>query len=252
MFESLRHLWRFWIKPIAPVDKTVASIGLYARYLSDWSRYKQLPGAEPIRFRDSYPCLEDRTATTSFDPHYFYQAVWATDRITQQKPGLHIDIGSDNRFVGLLTTRLPVTFVDIRPLKAKLPHLTCLSGDLLNLPFGANSIKSLSCLHTVEHVGLGRYGDPLNPAGTELACRELARVLARGGNLFFSTPVGKPRTCFNAHRVHSPQQVLEYFKGLELTEFSAVDDSSTLVTNVPPESMATAEYACGLFWFRRG
>ena len=102
-----------------------------------------------------------------------------------------------------------------------------------------------------EHVGLGRYGDALNPLGTRQACAELARVLAVGGNLLFSLPVGRPRTCFNAHRIHSPAQVLDYFDDLELVEFSAVDDDGAFVANIEPERVAAANYACGLFSFRR-
>lgn len=156
---------------------------MYARYLLEWAQYKREPGAEPVIFRDSHPCLFDASDATPFDARYFFQAVWATERIAREKPTRHFDVGSDVMFVGLLTSHLPVVFVDIRPLTA-------------------------SCLHVAEHVGLGRYGDPLNPAGTRLACAELARVLASGGDLFFSVPVGRPRTCFNAHRIHSPGQVI--------------------------------------------
>ena len=65
-----------------------------------------------------------------------------------------------------------------------------------------------------EHIGLGRYGDPLDPLGTRKAAAELQRVLAPGGQLLFSLPVGRPRVEFNAHRVHDPHEVASWFDGL--------------------------------------
>jgi SAM-dependent methyltransferase len=250
--KLLRRFYRYWLCPIFDPVKALSTMWGYLPYLSDWRRYARMPGAEPLHLIDGHPCLTDRTTTTSFDPHYLYQAVWATERIVRSDVKRHVDIGSDVKFVTMLTTHLPVTFVDIRPLRAKsVNRLTSLGGNLLELPFADGSIASLSCLHVAEHIGLGRYGGLLAPAGTRRVCAELARVLVPGGNLFFSLPVGRSRVCFNAHRVHSPAQILEYFYDLELVEFTAVDDSGHLLTQIPPYQMNDAEHGCGLFWFRR-
>ena len=189
----LRHLYDRWFGLMRPR----AGVRSWTRYLREWRRYRRLPGAEPLRLGDSIPCLSDRTGSTPFSAHYLYQAAWATERILAARPARHVDVGSEAQFVAMLSTQAPVTFVDIRPLQAAgLPNLKSIEGSLLNLPFESGSVASLSCLHVAEHVGLGRYGDPLNPAGTRLACAELARVLAPGGELFFSLPVGRPRVCF--------------------------------------------------------
>lgn len=102
-----------------------------------------------------------------------------------------------------------------------------------------------------EHIGLGRYGDPLDPEGTKKAARELARVLAPRGNLYFSVPVGKPRVCFNAHRIHSPEQILDYFYDLELVQFSGIGDDRTFRQDMAPSDLAEASCACGLFHFTK-
>lgn len=94
----------------------------------------------------------------------------------------------------------------------------------MQLPFASDPVGSLSFLHVAEHIGLGRYGDPLDPNGTRKACAELARVLTPGSSLYFSLPVGRLKLCFNAHRIHPPDQVLGFFQDLEMIEFSAVTD----------------------------
>ena len=74
--------------------------------------------------------------------------------------------------------------------------------------FADGSLESLSTLHAVEHFGLGRYGDPIHPDGWRRAAEALARVLAPGGRLYFSVPIGRERLVFNAHRVFSPERCL--------------------------------------------
>lgn len=114
-----------------------------------------------------------------------------------------------------------------------------------------NSIPSLSCLHTVEHIGLGRYGDNIDPEGTKKACKELSRVLAKKGHLYFSAPIGKNRICFNAHRIHLPDEILKYFKDLKLVSFSVVDDDGIFFQNVDYRKFRNLHYGCGMFLFRK-
>lgn len=245
--RNLHHFSHRWIEPVWPTKRLRHSVFYYVRYLSDWSRYSALPGSERLRFVDSYPCLFDRTAITRVDSHYFYQDIWAFKKIQASGTPCHVDVGSRAIFVGMLTAITNVTFIDIRPLVVSLENFDSQSGSILALPFADNSVPSLSCLHVAEHIGLGRYGDPLDPAGTRKATRELARVLAPRGNLYFSVPVGRPRVCFNAHRIHSPQQILNHFHGLELVEFSGIDDGGAFRQEIEPAELADSSYACGLF-----
>lgn len=245
------HAFYRWAKNIFdPVAAGHAARAL-AWYWRDWRKYSRLPGAENLRFVDSNPQLFDRTDVTPFDAHYYYLSGWAMRRIVQSKAAQHVDVGSLVIFSNLLGAVMPVTFVDYRPLEAKLTGLTSVGGSILDLPFESGTVKSLSCLHVAEHIGLGRYGDPLDPLGTAKAAGELARILAPSGNLFFALPVGHPRVCFNAHRVHSPETVPRYFPGLELVEFSMVNDDGAFVEKAPPATAADCHYACGMYWFTK-
>jgi SAM-dependent methyltransferase len=235
---------------VIPIRRSLAALLEYPRFVASWRRYSRLPGAEHLDLADSHPCLGDRVPVTPYDPHYLHQAVWAFERILGRSPSEHVDIASDVIFVAMVSAVVPVSFVDIRALPLELPQLRPLEGDLLaGLPFEDRTVRSLSCLHVAEHVGLGRYGDDLAPDGTARACAELARVLASGGELYFSAPVGRPRVCFNAHRIHSPEQIIRHFDGLELVEFSLVTDQHRLEVNADLASARDLSYGCGLFRF---
>lgn len=223
----------------------------WGRFAGDWQRYRRLPGAERLRLRDAYPQLADRQATSAYEFHYFHQDVWAARRIAESAPAHHVDVGSRVDLVGFLTALCPVTFVDIRPLEAQVEDLHSVAGSVLDMPFESQSLPSVSCLHVAEHIGLGRYGDPLDPGGSRKAAAELQRVLAPGGELLFSGPVGKPRVCFNAHRIHDPVAVVGWFDELELVEFACVDDDGRFRRDVDPADLRGQRYACGMYRLRR-
>jgi SAM-dependent methyltransferase len=220
-------------------------------FVRDLQRYQSMPWSEPLFMENLQPCLTDDTPTSGYDSHYFYQDIWAFKRVLASGAKRHVDVGSRVDYVGFLSAVTDVTFVDIRPLMVNLERFRCMPGSILAMPFDDGSCASLSCLHVAEHIGLGRYGDPLNPLGTVEAARELERVLAPGGDLYFSLPVGRPRVCFNAHRIHSVEQILSYFSGLDLVGFSCVDDSGFFHEDVDPRALSSASYACGMFHFRK-
>ena len=241
--------WR--IESVWGPRRALRALRLYHAFRRDLRRYQALPGAERIESTDLWPCLFDKTETTSFDQHYFYQDSWAARRILRTHPKEHVDIASNVHFVGIVSASIPVLFVDIRPLPASLPSLETMAGSLLDLPFATDSIPSLSCLSVIEHVGLGRYGDPIDPEGTKKAARELARVLAPAGNLFVGVPIGRERVRFNAHRVHLPQTILRHFNELALVEFSCVGGDGNFYEDVDPADANLGKSACGLFWFTK-
>jgi SAM-dependent methyltransferase len=199
-----------------------------------------------------FPQIFDRApGSHTFDKHYVYMDRWAFKQILKHKPLEHIDVGSSIRFLSMASAITHVKFVDIRPIKTDFDNFECITGSILNMPFESKSVVSLSCLHVAEHIGLGRYGDPLDVLGTKKACRELARVLAPGGCLYFALPIGKPAVYFNAHRVHNPQTILEYFEGLELQSFSAINDAGHYIENANVQDYNNANYSCGCFKFTK-
>ncbi|MCC7160291.1 DUF268 domain-containing protein [Candidatus Nomurabacteria bacterium] len=204
-----------------------------------------------LAWHNRYPILFDKTTTTPFDHHYTYHPAWAARIIAKTNPKKHVDISSVISFSTIVSAFLPVEFYDYRPVKINLSNLKSKEADLTRLPFATNSIESLSCMHTVEHIGLGRYGDPINPDGDIKAMQELSRVLTTNGNLLFVTPIGKPNIQFNAHRIYSYDQITSYFPDLKLKEFSLIPDdfSKGIIENASSELSNKQRYGCGLFWF---
>jgi hypothetical protein len=146
---------------------------------------------------------------------------------------------------------VPTIFLDYRPLMVRQSGLTCVAADISRLPLADRSVLSLSCLHVIEHIGLGRYGDPIDADGARKAAEELQRVIDRGGTLYMATPIGRERVCFNAHRVFAPATIVSWFSQMTLARFSYVADDGSLNEDVSPTDVPSLEYGCGLFEFRR-
>lgn len=226
-------------------------------FLANWREFRRRQDEAPATLRPRllslYPCLTDRYESAgSARGHYFHQDVWVARRIYEAAPEDHYDIGSRiDGFVAHLLAFREVHVLDVRQLETTQPGLHFTQANLLDLPFPDKSVASISSLHTVEHVGLGRYGDLVMPDGCFRAIRELQRVVAVGGRLYFSVPIGTERVEFDAHRIFAPATVLAQFRDLELVEFAAVDDDGDLVEGVHPDRFARSRYACGMFVFER-
>lgn len=207
----------------------------------------------PLTWSDRWPRLSDRTQHLPFDAHYVYHTAWAARKLAETKPARHIDISSLAYFATLCSAFVPIEFYDYRPAGIVLSNLTCGAADLCALPFADKSLPSLSCMHTIEHIGLGRYGDPLCASGDQQALAELSRVLAPGGSLLVVVPVGKPRVQYNAHRIYDPSMIETDLPELQLVNWALLPDDhgGGLVENPSRVLALQQRYGCGCFHFVR-
>lgn len=241
---------RRWLELLVE-PRRLLSLHHVFRYFSDWRKFNSQAGDRRASALDSFPVLGDRLAKTPFDPHYFFQGSWIARELAASKTPLHVDIASSVLTMSVLSAHVPTIFVDYRPLVVKQKNLISVAGDINRLPFSDRSITSLSCLHVIEHIGLGRYGDRIDADGAEKAAAELARVVREGGMFYLSTPIGRERVCFNAHRVSSPQTVLSWFSDMDLKRFCYVDDAGELHLDADVSEVRELSYGCGLFTFRK-
>lgn len=236
-------------------ERVVQSTRNLPYYLRTLAHFRRLaPGASHAVDRITlFPILTDKDAQAGIAAvDYFLHDLWAARKIYAARPKLHVDIGSSlEGFVAHLLVFMPVTVIDIRPLDLQVAGLTFLQGDATHLAqIGDDSLESLSSLSALEHFGLGRYGDPIDPDACYTAMRELARVLKPGGRLYIAVPIGAERVCFNAHRIFAPSTILATFATLDLVSFCAVADGK-LHEHADPAAYANAALVVGLFEFTK-
>jgi hypothetical protein len=254
---------RYWLEGVLERKDEVVSFLTHQKveeplraFREEFDRFVELAGSAPrlpMRTVDVNPQLSDRASITPIDRHYTYHPAWAARVLAKTQPNKHVDISSTVNFCAIVSAFVPVDFYDFRPAPIELNGLYTGAADLTQLHFPSDSIASLSCMHVIEHVGLGRYGDPLDPDGDLKAIGELVRVVAPGGDLLVATPIGQPRVAFNAHRVYDYEAFARYFAPLELVEFTLIEEHGEggLIVAPEPERVRAEYYACGCFWFRK-
>ena len=204
------------------------------KFFSDIDTYSSLNTHQDfcITNEDLYPILYEHLASAGSASNYFFQDLWAAQKINNLHPDMHYDVGSrlDGFIANLLAAHQSVTMLDIRPLPYTVPGLSFIQADATNLEnIDDNSISSLSALSSVEHFGLGRYGDPIDPDACFKTMTAFERVLTPNGHLYFAVPIGfQNRLCFNAHRIFTPQTVIASFPHLELCEFAYIHNNAII------------------------
>lgn len=213
------------------------------------------------------PCLHDRYeegGTTKSE--YFWQDLMVARWIHAARPEKHVDVGSRvDGFVAHVASFREIEVFDVRPITTDIPGVVFRQADLMQTSVAPNSAgggggeycDSLSCLHALEHFGLGRYGDPIDPKGHEKGIANMVALLKPGGTFYLSTPIGRERVEFNAHRVFDPRTILGLGEasGLALKSLMVIS-SNGQVGEVKADAknlrnLAEASYHLGIFTFLR-
>lgn len=257
------------IKVIKMIGKYIKNIFLFPvgiiRYFADLCCFIfKNRASSAIPLKGFIPVFLDRYKTDGeIDRHYFLQDIYIAKKIIKMQPGIHFDVGSRvDGFVAHLLSALGggITIIDIRPLPIKIPNLNFIQADATNLEgIDDGSIESLSSLHAVEHFGLGRYGDKVDPAACFSAMKSLQRVLAKSGKLYFSVPIGRQDgVYFNSHRMFQPLTILQTFNELTLVEFAYIHDYKIEVfigeeaaKLIEGNQIPISDYDCGIFVFSK-
>lgn len=217
---------------------------------------KQLKSNTDFRISSFFPILGDRKDTGgTISGHYFHQDLLVARRIFDSRPEKHVDIASRvDGFVAHVAVFREVEVFDIRPIESKIPNIKFVQSDLMNANVDhLDYCDSISCLHAIEHFGLGRYGDPIDVDGHLKGLNSIKGILKGGGKFYFSTPIGPQRIEFNAHRVFNVSYLLKVFApDYDLVSFSYVDDKGELYENVALTDVEIdrnfgCRYGCGIF-----
>lgn len=192
--------------------------------------------------------------------HYFHQDLLVARAIHKANPHRHIDVGSSiYGFVSHVASFRPIEVLDIRDVTSTIEGIHFRAADLMDLPSDlVGSTDSLSCLHVIEHFGLGRYRDPIDPDGWKKGIASLHRMLKPGGILYLSTPTGEhQRIEFNAHRVFALPFLRDHLASMFQIQWLAfVDDSGVLFNDIDPyspdaEASFRADYGCSIWCLKK-
>ncbi|MDB5798483.1 MAG: hypothetical protein JWP36_2385 [Paucimonas sp.] len=170
-----------------------------------------------------------------------------------------MDVGSRiDGFVAHVASFREIEVFDIRPLSPSIPGVVFKQADFMSSSSVPQAYcDSLSCLHALEHFGLGRYGDPINPQGYVLGLQNFARILKKGGTLYLSVPVGRERVEFNAHRVFDPVSLVDlaFQNELVLRELAWVAADRSIHRSEDPshdlQELGKSQYVLGMFTFSK-
>ncbi len=207
-------------------------------------------------FAKRYPCLKDwRAPSGDASGHYFHQDLFVAQRIFENEPAKHVDVGSRvDGFVAHVAAYRKIEVFDVRPQENKINNIIFKQADFMAKDFNLNNYcDSISSLHAIEHFGLGRYGDPVNFDGHLIGLKNIHATLKKNGIFYFSVPIGSQRIEFNAHRVFSLQYLVEIIKDkFIINSFSFVDDKGGFHHNeeLSADNIATnfsCHYGCGIF-----
>lgn len=236
--------------------RKLSSIRHLPKYVNSLLKFKKSGG----NITDIYPVLSDfseQAGTAS--GHYFHQDLLIASFIYKANPVRHIDIGSRiDGFVSHVASFRKIDVMDIRKLEnTGHENISFLQANLMQpLAENENIADSISCLHAIEHFGLGRYGDPLDPFGHIKGFNNILKILKTGGILYISFPIGRKNELhFNAHRVFHPRDIFNWaapeFK-LELLRFDYVDDEGKLHKDIDCiNTDLDLSFGCGIYSFRK-
>ncbi|MDQ3296409.1 MAG: DUF268 domain-containing protein [Myxococcota bacterium] len=239
--------------------KTVRHAGTFMRDLRMF-RERATTAETQMSFGQLFPCLGEGDSDSGVaSGHYFHQDLLVARRVFERGPERHIDIGSRiDGFVAHVASFRKIEVLDIRPLANKVANIEFRQADLMAMSAEyVACTDSASCLHALEHVGLGRYGDELDPDGHLKGLASLTALVKTGGMLYLSVPIGPQRIEFNAHRVFAVDYLLERVRSsFDLVAFSYVDDAGDLHENVTIDDAGGqnsfgCHYGCGIFELRR-
>ncbi len=244
--------YRVVFKNLGIIPLSIQKISKLPRYISERIAFRQMNGS--ITF--TYPVLDDyKEAAGVASGHYFHQDLIVAQYIYRDKPNRHIDVGSRiDGFVAHVASFRKIEILDIRKMSASIhPNIEYTQSDLM-VGTEIGETDSLSCLHTIEHFGLGRYGDPIDPNGYLKGFNQLIAILAKNGTFYISFPIGrKNEVHFNAHRVFHPLDIFTWAPNkLELIRFDYVDDAGDFHSDYDVlNSDLKVTYGCGIYTFKK-
>jgi hypothetical protein len=138
-------------------------------YLIDFYRTRrQLRNQNPLYIGRVALFLSDRFGAGGLlSGYYCHQDLVIAKCMYRNKPVSHLDVGSrTDGFVFHVAVFREIEVFDIRPVRSGVANIKLIQADLMDRNWSLTGYcDSISCLHALEHFGLGRYGDATDAQG---------------------------------------------------------------------------------------
>lgn len=229
------------------------------RFALDWRKFRR--GYDgPLTL---VPCLHDWSEEGGATKNeYFWQDLLVARWIFEARPQRHVDVGSRvDGFVAHVASFREIEVFDVRPISRQIQSIKFTQADLMSstgLPVTEGGYcDSLSCLHALEHFGLGRYGDPIDPVGYQRGLANMTLLLRSSGVFYLSVPIGRERVEFNANRVFDPRNIVRQgeVNGLVLHRLMVIEQGGATkevsITQEMLKELAETDYSLGIFVFTK-
>ncbi len=180
-------------------------------------------------FREAFPkktIIEELVDRSSYGSHdvsaELIQFWFASNQLYTAKPKEILDIGSHVSWLTGVGSNCRIKTIDVRSKKLLLDSEQFCLAEAQNLPFADGCLDCVTSLCSLEHFGLGAYGDSIDPYGDIKALDEIARVLCQGGHFIFTTTVTKNESyiVFNTRRVYK----VDYLRTLLQKKYRMIDE----------------------------
>ena len=252
--KSIIKLFVLALRNLGFDPRKVLSYKFYPKFRKDKSEWLKQGG----KITHNYMILSDYADNAGTSKgHYFHQDLLVAKLINEHAPKRHIDIASRvDGFVAHVASYREIEVVDVRPLEKSVhENIKFRQADLMNSQ-DLGKTDSLSCLHAIEHFGLGRYTDPIDVDGHNKGITNLVNLVVEGGRMYISFPIGKnDEVHFNAHRVFHPATILKHpsiEKSMRLIRFDFVDDNGDLHLSKSIEDVnLDTRFGCGIYTFEK-
>jgi len=133
--------------------------------------------------------------------------------------GKVLDIGSTGSQLPIMLSCLGyhVWTIDVRNYEyaGLSDNLHSIVGDIRETSFPNSFFDVVVAVSTIEHVGLGRYNDPIDTEGDKNVMKEIKRIMSRNGLLLITVPFGKKAVTL-LHRVYDENTLLSLLKGFDI------------------------------------
>jgi len=175
-----------------------------------------------------------------------FECAFAANAIAELRPHTILDIGSYRKFVIGLLASYEIISIDTRPREVLFNEqlITC---DAKTLDVQSDTFDIVLSLCSIEHFGLGRYGDEYDMTADVKAVKEMWRVIKPGGYLIFSVPITKykPTILFNAHRIYDYAMIKNLCKGMTLISESWFNRGTNQSCSI--DEVCNAKYAWDIY-----